>query len=324
MCRSWFAMGNDWLTIAREAYRTSTTYMDAHLRPEWERSLRQWQGKHGADTKYGSDAWKGRAAMFRPKTRSTTRKNEAACAAAFFATQDVVEITPTDDSDQLGLIGAEIMQGIINFRLTRTIPWFLILLGAYQEAQKTGVCISHQYWEYGDGKDKPVVELLPPENFRIDPAADWLDPINSSPYLIHLIPMYLGDVKERMARIDPKTGEPQWLPLTDQELLTSSSEHNDSTRMVRSGQRADPKDQSNNSIDPFSIVWIRKNIVRMDGVDWLYYTAGGEHLLSEPKPLAEIYHTGMRHYAMGLCVLETFRTRSTKSPTSASIMSNSR
>lgn len=299
---------HDWLSIAREAFKTSTTYMDAYLRPEWERSIWQWQSKHAADSKYASEAWKGRSAVFRPKTRSTIRKNEAACAAAFFANQDVVSITPTDDSDEIGLIGAEIMQGIINFRLTRTIPWFMILLGAYQEAQKAGVCISHQYWDYQEGKtDKPCVELIPPENLRIDPASDWLDPINSSPYLIQLIPMYLGDVNERMKRIDPKTGEPQWLPLTDSEIMSASGERDDSTRIVRSGQRADPKEQSNSGIDPFTIVWIRKIVMRLDGMDWLYYTAGGEHLLSDPVPLEQVYHTGMRPYAMGICVLEAFK-----------------
>lgn len=299
---------NIWLDLARDAYTTSTTYLDAYLRPEWERAIRQWQGKHTVGSKYMSDAWQKRSCVFRPKTRSAVRKNEAAAAAAFFSTQDVVEIKPVDDSDPMNLMAGEIMQGMVNFRLTKTIPWFLTLLGAYQEAQKVGVCASYQYWEYEEGKaDKPCIELIPPENLRIDPGANWIDPINTSPYLIHLIPMYLGDVLTRMRTPDPKTLEPRWYPLTPAELMSASGEQNDSTRMVRDGNRADPKEQSNSAFDEFTIVWIRRNIIRKDGVDWLFYTAGGEYLLSDPVPLKTVYHHGMRPYAMGACVLEAFK-----------------
>ena len=36
-------------------------------------------------------------------------------------------------------------------------------------------------------KDTPVIELISPENIRIDPAADWADPIKSTPYIVHMI-----------------------------------------------------------------------------------------------------------------------------------------
>jgi uncharacterized small protein (DUF1192 family) len=299
---------NVWLDLASDAYTTSTTYLDAYLRPEWERAIRQWQGKHAVGSKYLSDAWQKRSCVFRPKTRAAVRKNEAAAAAAFFSTQDVVEIKPVDDSDPINLMAGEIMQGMVNFRLTKTIPWFLTLIGAYQEAQKVGVCASYQYWEYDEGKaDKPCIELIPPENLRIDPGANWIDPINTSPYLIHLIPMYLGDVLERMRTPDPKTNEPKWFPLTAAELMSASGERNDSTRMVRDGNRADPKEQSNSAFSEFNIVWIRRNIILKDGVDWLFYTAGGEHMLSNPVPRQTVYHHGIRPYAMGACVLEAFK-----------------
>ena len=47
-------------------------------------------------------------------------------------------------------------------------------------------------------KDRPVIELISPENIRIDPAADWADPIKSTPYIVHLIPMYLQDVRSKI------------------------------------------------------------------------------------------------------------------------------
>lgn len=147
------ALDKDWLSLARDAYEASTTYMDAFLRPEWERSLKQWQGRHPGDSKYHHDAYKGRSKLFRPKTRGAIRKNEAMAAGAYFSTQDVVSITPTDDSQLVSRVSAELHHGLLNHRLTHTIPWFRVLIGAYQEAQVIGAVCSHQFWEY-DAKRK--------------------------------------------------------------------------------------------------------------------------------------------------------------------------
>ncbi|MGH2721614.1 MAG: portal protein [Actinomycetota bacterium] len=297
----------DWLALAGNAYEASTTYMDAYLRPEWERSLKQWQGRHAADSKYTNDAYKGRSKMFRPKTRGAIRKNEAMAAAAYFSTQDVVSITPTDDSQVVSRISAELHHGLLNYRLTHTIPWFMLLIGAYQEAQVMGAVCSHQYWEYDPQRkrDRPWIELIPLENMRIDAGASWLDPINTSPYLIRLMPMYLGEVKRRMSTPDPKTGKIRWLPVSEGDLMSASKEHWDSTRMTRE-RRNDPKAQDQ-AVHDFSIVWVRQIIVEQAGNDWIYYTAGGEHLLSEPVALEEAYFHGMRPYVMGTAVLEAHR-----------------
>ncbi|MGH2488225.1 MAG: portal protein, partial [Candidatus Limnocylindria bacterium] len=245
--------------------------------------------------------------MFRPKTRGAIRKNEAMAAGAYFSTQDVVSITPTDDSQPISRISAELHHGLLNYRLTHTIPWFMILIGAYQEAQVMGAVCSHQYWEYDPKRkrDRPWIELIPLENMRIDAGACWVDPINTSPYVIRLMPMYLGDVKRRMSTLDPKTGKIRWLPVSDGDLMSASKEHWDSTRMTRE-RRNDPKAQDQ-AVHDFSIVWVRQIIVEQGGNDWIYYTAGGEHLLSEPVGLEEAYFHGIRPYVMGTAVLEAHR-----------------
>lgn len=297
----------DWLSLAHEAYEASTTYVDAFLRPEWERSLKQWQSRHAGDSKYMNEAYKGRSKLFRPKTRGAIRKNEAMAAGAYFSTQDVVSITPVDDSNTLSRISAELMHGLLNHRLTHTIPWFQLLIGAYQEAQVIGAVCSHQYWEYdaAQKKDQPCIELVPPENMRIDAAASWIDPINTSPYIIRLIPMYMGEVKQRMVTPDPKTGKVRWRSVSDGDLMSASKEHWDPTRMTRE-RRNDPKDQDQ-AVSDFSIIWVRQVIVRQQGQDWVYYTVGAEHLLSDPLPLVEVYYHGMRPFVMGTAVLETHR-----------------
>jgi hypothetical protein len=36
---------------------------------------------------------------------------------------------------------------------------------------------------------------------RFDPGANWMDPVNTSPYFIELIPMYVKDVQARMKNV---------------------------------------------------------------------------------------------------------------------------
>jgi hypothetical protein len=67
-------------------------------------------------------------------------------------------------------------------------------------------------------KDKPCIELRPIENIRIDAGADWIDPINSSPYLCDIIPMYVCKVKRMMKNKHPKTGEPPWKTYKDKDF----------------------------------------------------------------------------------------------------------
>ena len=87
----------------------------------------------------------------------------------------------------------------------------------------TGTCVSYQYWMYNakKGIDKPCIDLRPLENIRIDPGADWADPINSSPYVIDMLPMRIMDVKARMGNPDPTTGQPRWFRLDDGAILAA-------------------------------------------------------------------------------------------------------
>jgi hypothetical protein len=225
----------------------------------------------------------------------------------------------------------------MQYRLTNTIPWFQTMTAALQDAAVQGICISHQYWDFQENKesyievdgennpiinesgepeiheqissikDTPVIELISPENIRIDPAADWADPLKSTPYIVHLIPMYLQDIR---GKID--SGE--WLEVTDQELLSTSdgNETDNATRLVRDEPRMDPKENETNSSDlkDFWIIWVHKNIVKVEGVDYCYYTAGSDYMLTDPTPLKEMYpwlRDEERPYVMGYVNLEAHK-----------------
>lgn len=299
------------LQLARDAEKGSTMYFDANIRPQLERDIRQFQSRHSPDSKYMSDAYKSRSRFYRPKTRSMVRTSEATAAEAFFSTAEVVSITPEDDKDERQQVSAEIMLELMNYRLKKSIPWFQTVVGAYQDGMVQGTIISHQCWEYDEIKklDKPKIELIPLENFRFDPAADWTDPINTSPYVIRLIPMYVKDVKRRMKQgLDGTPGK--WKPLSEAAMLSSSRKY-DSTRMLREDNRTSSADNTT-AITDFTIVWVHLNIMADDdtGEDVMFYTLGSEFLLSSPEPLTNQYAHGRRPFVIGKTVIETHKNYS--------------
>ena len=139
---------SSWLTLAREAYESSTMYLNTNYRRQWDRNLKLFQSEHPSGSKYGTPQYTHRSRLFRPKTRSAIRTNEAAVAAAFFATEDVMSVYPQNDSDPDQRASAIILKHLLQYRLTKTIPWFQTVIAAYQEAMVFGSVISHQFWDY--------------------------------------------------------------------------------------------------------------------------------------------------------------------------------
>lgn len=329
-------MSSKWIEKTRDAASSSTSFIDANYRQQWENNLRAFQSRHHTTSKYNSVVYQWRSKVFRPKTRSAIRNNEAAVAAAFFANPDVVAITAADPSNPVQQASAELMFQLLQYRLTTfgQIPWFLTLCGGFQDASVIGVVASYQSWkyrekeikalvEYDDGtfgeikdtkvvEDRPDVELMPVENLRIHPASDWRDPINSSPYVLRLIPMYVMDVKDRMVKDGEKPSVKKWKKLEDGEIRSGMKLNFDSTRLTRENQREDKLDNSTSNsaaVSDYDIVWVIENFMRDgSGNDLVYYTLGTEHMLSpEPVPIEDVYFTGLRPLAMGIAILETHR-----------------
>jgi len=322
-----------WLSLARNAYDSSTDWVDTNLRYQWEKNLSNFNSVHPPGSKYLTSAYDKRSRLFRPKTRTVVRKLEAAMATAFFTNEDMMSISPSNPNDPMQIAGAAIAQSIMQYRLTNTIPWFSTMVTALQDAAIYGTVVSHQYWEFEEKdetfasvddegaevvdmegkplrekvtstiKDFPVVEVVEPENFRIDPASDWYDPISSSPYVIHLIPMFVQDVMER---IDNK----EWKKLSMGELLSTQTQDDDTLRLTREEPREDPLEDQFETVDEFKIVWVHKNIIKKDGQDWCFFTAGTQYLLTDPKPLQEMYpwlKDNERPYVMGKLNIEAHR-----------------
>jgi len=258
-----------------------------------------------AGSKYYTDRYALRSKGFRPKTRSIIRNIEASTASAFFSQLEVIGIEPEDDTDKLQMAGAELRKELLNYRLTakRQIPWFQICVGGMQEVQVYGIVGSKQFWDYQekDGKkikDQPDIKLYPIENLRFDPAAEWTDVVNSSPYFIGMEPMRIGDVKKKM-----KSGE--WETIDGKELLSARNASYDSTRLARNNDKEDAEDPKfTKALSDFDIVWVHENFMRLDDEEYHCYTLGTTARLSKPRKLQEVYLHGIRPFVVGTCMIE--------------------
>lgn len=325
----------DWLQRARLSYTSSTNWFDSSIRKQVEKNLSHFRNKHSSGSKYHTAFYDKRSKFFRPKTRSMIRRGEAAMAIAYFSTADVVNCSAVNPADPDQLDGAEVHNALLNYRLQEGSRWFKVCIGGAQDAKVTGTVISRQYWAYetikepvaelyelGDGsfeidiayedrvvRDEPRVDLVPLENLRLDPAADWIDPIGTSPYLIELVPMYVYEIKERMKKINPRTGRSEYTKYDNGIIGFAIKQDWDSIRKMREGERVD-KYEADCYVDEYQSVWVHRNIMRVNGKDWYYETLGTEIVLSEPEPLLEVFphlKWGERPYTMGQAVLETHK-----------------
>ena len=326
-----------WLLIARDAFNEAESYFDANIRHNIERNFSHFANRHAPGSKYFTQGYRHRAKGFRPKTRSMVRRNEAAAAVAMFSTSDALHVKPARSGHPAHQVSADINQEILQYRLDNTIPWYLTVIGAYQETHVAGVCISYQYWNYQEVikqiprenesgelevdednmpvydedyivvKDTPAIELRPIENVHFSVAADWRDPIGTSPFLIDRIPMTIDEVLQ-MSKPGPGNRVP-WRELTQSQLLTGVTSDYDPVRRQREANREDSKDQRHLHRG-FDTVWVHRNIVKKDGRDWCYYTLGIHYRLSAPVPLTEEYphlKEGERPYTLGISNIEAHK-----------------
>ena len=143
-------------------------------------------------------------------------------------------------------------------------------------------------------EDKPKIDLIPLENLRFDPDCDWRDPVASSPYLIHLIPMYAGDVVNHIS----------WKPTTLSTVLTHG-QMNGYEQATRKSRRDDQTTTPTIEGNEFTLVWVREYVVKQNGEHLVWHTLGDSVMLSEPTPLREIYTHG-NPYRVGYSMIEAF------------------
>lgn len=317
------------IKLSRDAYESSKTWFDSSIRAEQERNLRAFNNEHPPGSKYHTEQYRKKSKIYRPKTRSFIRKQQAASAIAFFSTSDVLHCSARDDQDPAQRAAAELHMALANLRFDqRELYWFQTVVGAMTDAATSGVVCSRQTWKYKEREDlveevydvggmeqsqfvrestvledRPDCTLIPIENMRFDPASDWRDPINTSPYVIEQVPMFVDEIMEMQQRIDPVTGKPYYRNIGRGMLAAAIHQDWDSVRKAREGERLDKYD-NNTEVRAHQSVWVHKHIMRIAGKDWCWDTLGVEIVLSDLMPLEERYLTGKRPYVWGVCNIE--------------------
>ena len=72
-------MSRDWLELAKNAYSSSTTYVDANYRKKWEDAINMFQSRHPQDSKYNTETYKHRSKLFRPKLVDGPKARSSDC-----------------------------------------------------------------------------------------------------------------------------------------------------------------------------------------------------------------------------------------------------
>jgi hypothetical protein len=132
-----------------------------------------------------------------------------------------------------------------------------------------------------------------------------MDPVSSSPYLIHRIPMYVGEVRRKME--GQGTDPAEWRHYDDGAILSSNTVSDDATRLTRDANRQDPRKSQPNTARDFDVAWVHLVTMRWKGTDYVYYTLGPDKLLTDPRSHVEVYGTEKRPYRIGITNLETHR-----------------
>jgi len=234
----------DWLRMFKAALKASSDFQQLKLKPAWSRNYRAFQNRHMNGSKYDSKRYRHRSKLFKPKTRMAVRKNDGAAASALFSTAEVVNIEAVRKSDRVQVATSGFIHAVLNYRFEESTRmtgpnWFMTAIGARQDTQLTGICVSKQHWEFeerefevlvtgpkmdengipvidpetGEGsddqwiemdrekvRDRPMVTLLPPEHAFIDPTGDWRDPIQEGGYFIAGYPMRKEDCETTIQR----------------------------------------------------------------------------------------------------------------------------
>lgn len=317
-----------WLSRSRTAYDASTSYFENNIRGDLDDSINAFHNKHKSSSHFSTTTSNFSSKVYRPKTRAVITKYEAAADAAYFSNPDVVSIEAENPSNKNEVLGAAVTKAILQYRLTKTVPWYQIVIGGFQDAQVQGLAIAHYYWKVKVKQhseqdpltkevmvsdylhtDEPAIDLIPLENFRFDPNASWMNIVETSPFLIHMRPMYVCDVKAQVAK-----GYFKEVSESDYMSAAGSSKDFMATRQARAQSGQDPREKSSKELGDYEIVMVQEHIHRIEDEDYVWFTLNNEVMLRDPVLLEELYFTGERPYVIGSCALETHNTYVSSTP----------
>lgn len=301
------------LQLVAQAEEQAQLYINQVNRKSWSRVMRAFHQEHFVGSKYTTEDFRNRSKLFIPKTRSAVLKDLAAVSASLFGTIDAVSCMAGNEADQQQRASAAVVQELLNYRTDRgsgkaSIPWFHVALGARQDSILAGICLSKQSWklelrkegsedtEDEDGNkgkrdvwkpyiDRPDCQLVPSENFVIDPAADWTNPVQDAAFIVLKWPMRINEI--RMKQRDPRQ---PWKKFTETTLKASGDQSRfDMAAIRRAREQGLDRFDETQTAQEFEVIWVYETFMRTAGEDWTFLSVGSKHLLTQPKPVRDVY-----------------------------------
>lgn len=155
-------------------------------------------------------------------------------------------------------------------------------------------------------KDRPMVDLIPPENVMLDETAPWYDPAQLSAWFTARYPMTLNEARAMLA--NPGKADSAWLDVPD-DVLTSAAEEYDAkgVRLARQRGGHDRYERRSGPTRDHDVVWMHENFIRFDGADYHFWSVGTVAYASKIRPTEEAYpeQFGARPYVYGYGSIES-------------------
>lgn len=310
------------LALARQSFSASSTYFDGSHRNRVIDAMARFNSQHPKGSKYWTPAFEKRSKLFRPKTRATVRKREAAAAISLFGSSNIVSVKATAANADAAM-DARLQEALLNHRLQEDDRWYRFVVGGVQDADRQGFAVARTYWEYEEAdqyydelhselskvtrvdtvarRDRPGFALVPIERFHFDPAADWMDIVGTSPYLIEEIPMFLCDVRRYQHNPHAML---RYRDLSDGELLGGGQRGAWDSIQLQRERDMQSRFQTHGEPNDYKVVWVHRNILKIDGEDYVFDTVGTSRMLSDMIPLSHFDPRGYRPYVVGSTIVE--------------------
>lgn len=324
-------------TRALQLLRTAESQANnllVQMQTKWQRSLKAVRNEHFDGSKYLSPDYRLRSKTFIPRTRGALVKDLTATAGALFGTMDVASVDAQNEEDPENRATAAIIEEVLNYRLDRStglasIPWYQVVMGARHDVKTAGICCSMQTWRFRrkqtgtepvymdqDGEpsladkaiykiilDRPDVELFAAENVLIAPGTSWLRPAQEAPYIVLKMPMHAGDVVQMTSQQNKYI---KWRPVSADDLKSYSQSKSDTTGVRAAREGRDRYQDGSSHEDDWSVVWVYITFMRVDGEDYVFWSCGSTHLLSDPQLVEEVFpeQGGERPICIGVDMIE--------------------
>lgn len=193
-------------------------------------------------------------------------------------------------------------------------PGMQMMAGATEVSVPTG-----QFNEtpiYRVVRDRPRVQLFPPEDVIRDPTGAWEDQAQDSSYLILRHPMSVEAARTFLDQANEKSAV-KFYDLTDDQLAASAGTGSGSgtaegtAAMVRRAREHSGNDRySDQTINnAYKTVWLHENFFRIGGIDYCFWSLGDRTLISDIIPTEDAYpeQGGARPVTIGVSALEPFK-----------------